>query len=179
MVAVNLIRRILIVGFMASGKTSVGQELANLLEWKFHDFDSIIEDRTGITISEIFCRDGEEHFRKLESDLALELFQEEQVILASGGGWPSRPGNWECVPDGTLSIWLRVSPEVAVKRASSGGPTRPMLAGEDPLGSAIKLLEQREDLYGRAQITLNSDNCYTSNLATKIMNIVIDQKEQE
>ena len=54
-----------------------------------------------------------------------------------------------------------------------------MLAGEDPLGSAIKLLEQREDLYGRAQITLNSDNCYTSNLATKIMNIVIDQKDQE
>ena len=171
--------RILLVGFMASGKTSVGRELANLLEWKFHDFDSMIEDRTGVTISETFCRDGEEYFRRLESDLALELFQKEQVVLASGGGWPSRPENWECVPGGTLSVWLRVSPKVAIKRVSSGGSIRPLLAVEDPLDKAIKLLKRREDSYGRAQITLDSDNYSPSTLAKKIMNIVIDQGDQE
>lgn len=165
-------RRVLLVGFMASGKTSVGRELAAMLEWQFHDFDSVIEDRAGVAVSEIFDREGEEHFRRLESKVAEELLALEHAVLATGGGWPAQPGSWEAVPEGTLSVWLRVSPGVAVRRASSEGPVRPLLAGEDPLGRARELVEQREGSYRRAQIALDSDKDDPATLATRIMKIV-------
>ena len=171
-------RRVLLVGFMASGKTSVGRELAALLEWEFHDFDSVIEDRAGVAVSEIFDREGEDHFRRLESDVAGELLALERAVLATGGGWPAQQGSWEAVPRGTLSVWLRVSPGVAVRRASSEGAVRPLLAVEDPLGRAVELLEQRESSYGRARIALDSDKDDPATLARKIMKIVRGEADQ-
>lgn len=162
-------RRVLLVGFMASGKTSVGKELATLLEWGFHDFDAAIEERAGVTVAEIFRRDGEERFREIESEVASGLLKEEEAVLATGGGWPAQPGSWEAVPDRTLSVWLRVSPGVAVQRASSEGLVRPLLLGERPLERAVELLEQREASYGRAQVVLDSDEEDPAALATMIM----------
>ena len=159
----------LLVGFMASGKTSVGKELATLLEWGFHDFDATIEERAGVTVAEIFRRDGEERFREIESEVASGLLKEEEAVLATGGGWPAQPGSWEAVPDRTLSVWLRVSPWVAVQRASSEGLVRPLLLGERPLERAVELLEQREASYGRAQVVLDSDEEDPAALATMIM----------
>ncbi len=159
----------LLVGFMASGKTSVGKELATLLEWGFHDFDAAIEERAGVTVAEIFRRDGEERFREIESEVASGLLKEEEAVLATGGGWPAQPGSWEAVPDRTLSVWLRVSPGVAVQRASSEGLVRPLLLGERPLERAVELLEQREASYGRAQVVLDSDEEDPAALATMIM----------
>ncbi len=166
------LRRVLLVGFMASGKTSVGRELAALLGWRFHDFDDAIEERAGVSIAEIFGRDGEQHFREIESGVASELLMEEQVVLATGGGWPAQPGSWEAVPEGTLSVWLRVSPGVAVQRASSEGPIRPLLAGGRPLDRAVELIEQREPSYGRAQVVLDSNEDDPAMLATTIMKII-------
>lgn len=164
--------RVLLVGFMASGKTSVGRELAKLLEWDFHDFDAVIEEQSGVPVAEIFRRDGEEYFRGLESRVASELLLMEQAVLASGGGWPAQPGSWEAVPHGTLSVWLRVSPGVAVRRASGEGLVRPLLTGADPLDRAVELIEQREAAYGRAQVSLHSDEDDPATLAKKIMTII-------
>ena len=147
-----------------------------MLGWKFHDFDTVMEDRTGVAVSEIFYRRGEAYFRRLESEVARELLHEEQVVLATGGGWPAQPGNWEAVPEGTLSVWLRVSVGVAVRRASSEGPVRPLLAGDDPLGRAAELLEEREDSYGRARIALDSDKDDPATLATRIMTFVRENR---
>lgn len=171
--------RVLLVGFMASGKTSVGRELASLLGWGFHDFDAAIEERTGVAIAEIFSRDGEARFRAVESEVASELLQKERVVLASGGGWPAHPGNWEALPTGTLSVWLRVSPGVAVRRASGEGLVRPLLAGADPLDRAVELIEQREAAYGRAQVALDSDEDDPATLATKIMTIIRVESDRE
>ncbi len=165
-------RRVLLLGFMGSGKTSVGRELAQRLGWRFHDFDAVVEDRAGVTVSELFERYGEEHFRALEAEVAQELLVEEHVVLATGGGWPAQAGSWDTVPEGTLSVWLRVSPGVAVRRASSEGPVRPLLAGCDPLALAAELLTQRESSYGRAQIALDSDEHDPATLATKIERIL-------
>ncbi len=170
--------RVLLVGFMASGKTSVGRELAELLGWGFHDFDAAIEERAGVPIAEIFSSDGEEYFREVESQVASELLQTEQAVLASGGGWPAQLGNWEAVPDRTFSVWLRVSPGVAVRRASGEGLVRPLLAGADPLDRAVELIEQREAAYGRAQVALDSDENDPATLAKKIMMIIRSESDR-
>lgn len=171
-------RRVLLVGFMASGKTSVGRELAALLGWRFRDFDVAIERRAGLTVSEIFAQDGEQHFRRLESEVAGDLLHEERVVLATGGGWPAQRGSWEAVPQGTLSVWLRVSPGVAVLRASSEGLIRPLLAREDAMERAAALLEERGSAYGRAQITLDSDTEDPATLAVSIMKIIRGPADQ-
>jgi len=177
-VAVEALRRVLLVGFMASGKTSVGKELAALLGWDFHDFDTAIEKQAGATVTEIFRRDGEEHFRDIEAEVASDLLQKERVVLASGGGWPAQPGSWEAVPDGTLSVWLRVSPGVAVRRASSEGLVRPFLAGAQPLDRAVELMKQRETTYGRAQVALDSEQDGPARLATTIMKIMRSESDR-
>ncbi len=164
--------RVLLVGFMASGKTSVGRELADLLGWEFHDFDAVVEERLGVTVSEIFRTQGEKYFRRIEAEVASGLLTNEQVVLATGGGWPAQPGSWEAVPDGTLSVWLRVSPGVAVRRASGEGPVRPLLAGERPLDRAVELIKQRETSYGRATVALDSDEDDPAALAAAITEII-------
>ena len=85
--------RVLLVGFMASGKSSVGKELASRLGWAFEDFDTAIEARAGRSVSQIFSEDGEAGFRRLELEVAEELLALRNTVVASGGGWPAQPGS--------------------------------------------------------------------------------------
>ena len=149
--------RVLLVGFMASGKSSVGRELASLLRWRFYDFDQFVEERVGETVSTIFRTRGEEYFRGVESDVAENLLAETAAVLASGGGWAAQPGSWEIVPEDTMTVWLRVSAGVAVQRASREGPLRPLLEGEDVEDRVGALLRARETSYARAQHSLDSE----------------------
>ena len=98
------VKRVLLVGFMASGKTRVGRLLAHRLGWSFRDFDSEIVSREGLSISEIFRQHGEGSFREMEARIGSELLGEDHVVLASGGGWPTGPGRMEDLPEGTLSV---------------------------------------------------------------------------
>lgn len=148
------VRRILLVGFMGSGKTTVGRELARRIGWDFVDFDDVIEARTGRSIPEIFAAEGEAGFRRIEASVARDLLELEGAVLASGGGWPAAPGRMDAAGAGTISIWLRVPAEVAVARARSGsGPDsveRPLLETDDPLATARELLRRREPYYRKA-----------------------------
>jgi len=164
----STIRRILLVGFMGSGKTVVGQSLARRLGWGFRDFDQEVKIRAGLPIPEIFRQHGEGHFRELESRVGQEVLQAESVVLASGGGWPTLLGRMEELPLGTLSVWLVVSPEEAVRRVSEEGPTRPLLAVEDPLGRARELLAEREVHYRKADLSIGSKDGNPDELARRI-----------
>ncbi len=166
---------VLLVGFMASGKSSVGKELASRLGWDFEDFDTAIEARAGKTVTQIFSEDGEDEFRRLESDVAEELLTRKNTVVASGGGWPAQPGSWKMVTQNTMSVWLQVSPAVAVRRASEEGDTRPLLDGEDVTERATALLVSRESSYGRARYTLDSEKYGPAELADEIMNLMIKQ----
>ncbi len=157
---------------MASGKSSVGRELATLLGWEFRDFDAVVEGRAGASVAEIFRDHGEAEFRRLESEVAGELLARSRVVLASGGGWPAQAGSWDGVPENTLSVWLRVSPGVAVRRASGEGPLRPLLDVADALERAGELLREREAAYRQAEIELDSDADDAATLALKIMQLV-------
>ncbi|HWV56136.1 MAG TPA: shikimate kinase [Longimicrobiales bacterium] len=142
--------RVLLIGFMAAGKTTVGKRLAALLGWTFLDFDEEIERRIGVPVAEIFRRYGEPYFRELEAALTLEVHRLKGMVLAPGGGWITQPGLLDIVRDGTYVVWLRISPEEALKRARRTISRRPLLAGPDPLGRARALIAQREPLYQAA-----------------------------
>ena len=167
--------RVLLVGFMASGKSSVGKELASLLGWNFEDFDTAIEARAGKSVSQIFSEDGEDEFRRLESSVAKELLVRRNTVVASGGGWPAQQGSWNMVTEDTLSIWLKVSPAVAVRRAEEEEGTRPLLDGGNVLQRATLLLLEREASYGRAQYTVDSERYAPLELASEIMNMMAKQ----
>ena len=162
------VRRVLLVGFMGSGKTLVGQALARRLGWAFRDFDQEIRARVGLPIPQIFEQHGEEHFRDMEERVGAELLQEERVVLASGGGWPAAVGRMESLPPGTFSVWLRVTPEGAVRRAQEEGPTRPLLAVSDPVAKARELLTGRELWYAKADASFDSEDEGPEELAQRI-----------
>ena len=172
MVNDDMPKRVLLVGFMASGKSSTGKELASRLGWDFQDFDTVIAARAGKSVSRIFAEDGEVEFRRLESGVAEELLVRSDTVVASGGGWPAQPGAWKMVTEDTLSVWLKVSPAVAVRRASEQGPTRPLLHGGDVTERATALLHGREASYGRARYTLDSEQYDPLELAGEIMKLM-------
>jgi shikimate kinase len=143
---------LVLVGFMASGKSTVGRELARRLGWRFVDLDDRVEALACATVPEIFRRWGEERFRDLEGQAGREALLEEHVVLATGGGWPTAPGRMDGVPEDVLTIWLRVSPEDAVERAGRDDVTRPLLEVADPADRARRLLDERRDAYAKARV---------------------------
>lgn len=140
-------RRILLVGYMGSGKSSVGRVLGEGLGWDFRDFDQVIERRVGAEIRTIFQEYGESAFRAMEARIAVELLALDGVVLASGGGWPCRPGRMEGLDPLTLSIWLKVSPGAAVKRIRAQGKSRPLLQGQEAQARARRHVAEREPYY--------------------------------
>ncbi len=165
---VERVERVVLVGFMAAGKTTVGRLLARRLGWTFLDFDDVIEARTGATVPQIFREQGEAAFRALEARLTEELAHAPGVVLAPGGGWITQPHLLDLLGPGSLVIWLRVSPEEAVRRALADHVHRPLLAGPDPLGKARLLLAEREPLYYLADIAVDVDERDPDDVAWEI-----------
>ncbi|HEX7117690.1 MAG TPA: shikimate kinase [Longimicrobiales bacterium] len=160
--------RILLVGFMASGKSTIGRLLADRLGWGFLDFDAEIEQRTGSTVPEIFRRLGEAEFRAFEAELTREVADLDHVVLAPGGGWITRPELLEYFGDETLVVWLRVSPEEAVRRARVDLSKRPLLTAADPIARARMLLREREPLYRMADVVVEVDGRDAHEIAEEI-----------
>jgi len=169
--------RVLLVGFMASGKTGVARVLARRLGWQFFDFDDVIVKRVGQPIREIFSVQGEPAFREIETEVGNELLAREHVVLASGGGWAAVPGRLQQLDAATLSVWLRVSAETAVTRTRYTARSRPLLDVEDPVAQARRLLAEREPFYRVANLTLDTDHASFSDLADRIL-AVVRQREQ-
>ncbi|HEU4561968.1 MAG TPA: shikimate kinase [Longimicrobium sp.] len=152
-----MIHRVVLLGFMAAGKTAVGAELARRLGWRQVDLDAWIEAREGKRVARIFAEDGEARFRALEAEATREVAGMTGVVLSPGGGWITRPENLEALGAGTLSVWLQVSPEEAVRRAGEAPGERPLLAGPDPLAAARRLLGERTPLYARAALRVDTE----------------------
>lgn len=137
---------------MAAGKTTVGRRLAERLGWAFVDFDDLIRERTGRTAAALIREDGEAALRRLEADLTDELAGRSRVVIAPGGGWGADPSNARRLGSGTLRVWLRVTPEEAVRRAGEdAGVDRPLL------DDAHALLARREPAYAAAELVVDVD----------------------
>lgn len=162
----------MLVGFMASGKTTVGREVAARLGWEFVDFDAEIERRTGRLVAELFDVEGEPAFRSLEAEVGSELLDRGEVVLASGGGWAAVPGRIDAVPPGTLTVWLRIDAATALDRAASEPALRPLLAGPSRVAAVEALLHSRAPHYARAEVHLDAIGPSPEALGTAIVNHV-------
>lgn len=163
-------RRILLVGFMAAGKSTVGRLVAERLGWELVDVDREVERRSGRSVPELLRTLGEAEFRTLEAAVAGDALRREGVVVAPGGGW-GMAGRPVDVPEETLYVWLRISPEEAVRRAGgeAAGVDRPLLAARDPLARARRLLARREPRYRRAALWLDTEGRDPRSLADVIV----------
>ena len=140
-------RNIVLCGFMGCGKSTVGRLLAELTGYTFADSDEVIEHTEGRTIKQIFAENGEEYFRKKETE-TLRKLQSENVprIISVGGGTPLREENRGLLKELGTVVYLKASPETIYQRLK-GDTTRPLLQGDDPMGKITALMSEREELY--------------------------------
>lgn len=164
--------RVLLIGFMGSGKTSVGKGVAARLGWRFVDFDDAIEAEEGSSVAQIFATRGEPYFRGLEERVAQRLIAERKVVLASGGGWAAAPGRLEALPAGTATFWLQVSAPKALRRASGAAGRRPLLARPDALEEAIRLIARRAPYYREAMWAVDTERSSVDDVSASILEIL-------
>jgi shikimate kinase len=157
---------ILLVGFMAAGKSEVARLLSAELSWPAFDVDALLEEREGMPVRDLFAIRGEDWFRREEAALTDRLLRQRQVIVAPGGGWAAGPGRLAAVPSHVLSVWLRVSAEEAVRRAGPAPTDRPLMA--DRAGME-ELLGRREPHYRRARLHLDTEAASAMEVARRII----------
>ena len=147
-------KRIILIGYMGSGKTTVGRALAKELGMQFYDLDWYIESRRRKTVSQIFAERGEEGFREIERYMLHEVAEFEDVIISCGGGTPCFFDNMDYLNQQGDVVWLKADPEVLYKHLLMGKTERPLLKGKSPeeLMAFIRgQLEQREPYYAKAR----------------------------
>ncbi len=166
------VRRVLLVGFMGSGKSTVGPLLAERLGWRFIDFDREVEASDGLPVAEIFRQRGEAHFRHVEARVAVRLLHEEAVVLGSGGGWAAGKGLLDGLPSGTVSVWLRVGAAEALARTAAQSGLRPLLAGANPEATARALLAERSPRYARAHLAVDTDGRTPEDVTAEILELL-------
>jgi shikimate kinase len=150
------IHNIALIGFMGTGKSSVGQLVAAHLHFTFLDTDHVIEARAGKTISEIFTQQGEAAFRELEKRIVGELVTRKKTVISTGGGLPANPDNLASLKTHSLVVCLWASPEKIWERVRSQ-THRPLLNEPDPLAKIHRLLNEREPFYRQADVLLNTE----------------------
>ncbi len=146
---------IVLVGFMATGKSTVGPELAARLSLQVVDTDDLIEEKAGKAISDIFAQEGEEDFRNLESEVALEVSRRTGHVIITGGGIVLREKNMAALKAAGPVFCLSASPEEILKR-TDGTSHRPLLMTDDPLARIRGLLGAREPFYAKADYTIET-----------------------
>ena len=137
---------------MGAGKSTVGQQLAKRLNYRFADTDTIIEQAAGRPITDIFAAEGESAFRELETQVLSQLAPYIRMTIATGGGIVIERKNWSYLQHGVV-VWLDAPVDVLFDRLS-GDQTRPLLQAPDPKKILETLLNQRRSLYAQADVTV-------------------------
>ena len=164
--------RVVLLGYMTSGKSSVGAALARRLEWSFLDFDVEIERRVGAAVKDVIAAEGEERFREMEAALTGEVARTPFVVLAPGGGWITRPELLGMLGSETLRVWLKVSPEETARRLMADTIDRPFRDLADPTPRIAEMLADREPLYRLADLSIPTDTRSVESIAFEIESIV-------
>lgn len=152
--------RIILIGYMGAGKTTIGKALSKELGATFYDLDWYIESRMRKTVAQIFAEKGEEGFRKMEYNMLHEVAEFENVIVSCGGGTPCFFDNMEYMNQQGQTVYLQASPEVLYGHLLMGKSVRPLLLGktrEELLVFIKEQLKQREPYYSQARHILNVD----------------------
>lgn len=163
--------RIVLVGFMASGKSTVGRILASHLGVEFVDLDDEAEARAGRSIPEIFAADGEAAFRALEVEVTEATDAVRPAVVATGGGWMARPELRDRWPD-AVRVWLRVSPPAVLARLGGELESRPMLDPSHPERSIGRIMDSRLGDYARAEVAVDTDGRSAAEVAERVLELL-------
>lgn len=149
-------QNIVLIGFMGSGKSSIGRLIAQKFGFQFVDTDAVVVERAGRPIPEIFQRDGEEHFRTLETAALESLMHLRRCVIATGGGVILRERNRQLLSELGFVVLLTANEDVIFERVSRN-TRRPLLQTPNPRETMVKLLAERQPLYeATAQWTLDT-----------------------
>ncbi len=172
-------KHIILMGFMGCGKSTIGYKLSYKLKKCLIDTDSLIEEKEGISISEIFATKGEAYFRNLEVACLHALKEElDTRIISLGGGTPLKEENRGLIKELGMVIYLKASPETIYERTKRNNK-RPLLQCENPRERIEKLLEERNPIYESvADVIVQVDNKQAQEvvdyIAEEILNEVIN-----
>src|SRR5215510_11747837 len=148
-------RCVVLIGMMGAGKSTIGRRMAARLRLPFLDADTEIETAAGMSIPDIFETHGEPHFRDGEARVIARLLDGGPAVIATGGGAFMREETRDRVRAKAVSIWLKADMEVIMKRVRRR-TDRPLLQNADPEGTVNRLLDEREPIYGTADLIILS-----------------------
>ena len=151
-------RRIILIGYMGAGKTTIGKALSKELGITFYDLDWYIETRMHKTVAQIFAEKGEEGFRKIEYNLLHEVAEFEDVIISCGGGTPCFFDNMDYLNQQGDVVYLKATPETLYKHLLMAKVERPLLKDKTPeelIAYITEHLKEREPFYGKARHILD------------------------
>jgi shikimate kinase len=165
-------RRLLLVGMMGAGKTTVGELVAGRLGWGYRDSDADVESATGMTVPELFAAWGEDAFRQAETAaLARACAGTDPVVISVAGGAVLREANRDLLTASGTVVWLRARPETLAARVGDGHG-RPLL-GDDPGAALVELDAVRRPLYAEvADLVIDVDDFTAPEVATRIIDQV-------
>jgi shikimate kinase len=149
------IHNLALVGFMGTGKSSVGRIIADALQFEFVDTDVLIEAQSGQTVSDIFAKAGEPVFRQLEEQIVGQLVSRQKIVISTGGGLVMNPCNLTSLKTHALVICLWASAETIWERVRSQ-THRPLLQTPDPLAKIQQMLAERGPIYRKADVLIHT-----------------------
>ena len=163
---------------MGTGKTAVGKELARKKKWRFADLDELIELKEKRTISDIFAKEGEPYFRRIEQTVLKEVSREKKFVVACGGGIVINKANIEIMQDSGMIICLTAEPSVILKR-TSGYAHRPLLNVANPKKQIELLLKLRAPYYARADKTIDTSRLSVKEAVGKILKLITETRKSK
>jgi len=169
---------IYLVGFMGTGKTTVGNLLASKKKRHFVDLDELITLREKRSIPDIFTKDGEPYFRRIEKQILKEVSKEKKFVVACGGGIVLDKENIKIMKETGVMVCLVASPEVILKR-TSGMAHRPLLNVRDPKKQIDLLLKLRTPYYAQADKTIDTSKISEKEVVDKIIKIISAKRKSK
>jgi len=172
-------QRIIIIGFMGTGKTTVAHNLARELNCRAVDLDYVIAAREARDAKEIIGQDGEAAFRRAETEALREVLRDEtaRVIAVGGGAWTIAENRQLIAQSGGLTVWLDAPFELCWQRIETGSAARPLAPSQEV---ARRLYAERRPVYESADLRISvSENESAEEIATKIVELVDEQRETE
>jgi len=168
-------QNIYLVGFMGTGKTAVGRELAKKKKWQFVDLDDLIELRQKRRICDIFAQEGEPYFRRVEKMVLKEVAKEKKFVVACGGGVVIDKDNIKIMKETGVIICLSATPEVILQR-TSGYTHRPLLSVSEPKKQIELLFKLRAPFYAQADKTIGTSKISVKEVVNKIIKLTSKKK---
>ena len=164
-------RPLVLVGLMGVGKTTVGRQVAQILDLPFVDADEAIEEASRMSVAELFQQYGEAEFRSLERRVIDRLLREGGTVLATGGGAFMQDETRAAIAENALTVWLRADLDVLVERTSKRD-TRPLLRAGDPREILARLMDERHPIYAEADVEVESTRQRREVVASRVVHAI-------